>query len=152
MIKKDRNDAEESLLICSRHKQIDSFYARGKLQGNPENSTYVDNKIKIIYNSYTKSRGTPQLIKIFCRTCSSYLATYQKDGPGKLLRCYLDRIHLPKELNRRQFETFKKSEAPKLKCSTCDAVIGIPIIYKKENRPAYRMNKQKFFLKKILHK
>lgn len=77
--------------------------------------------------------------------------TYQKDGPGQLLRCYLDRIHLPKELYKRQFETFKKSEAPNLECSTCGTVIGIPMIYEKENKPAYRMNKCNSFFKKITY-
>lgn len=157
MSKRERRNTKKSLFCYLNHKKakINSLYEqettkdRRPTSSNQSNNNDIDNKIKIIYNSYTKCRGTPQLLQIFCSKCNNYIMTYQKDGPGELLRCYFDRIHLPKELNKRQFEHFKKSEAPKLECSTCDSVIGVPMIYEKEKRPAYRMNKGKSFLKKI---
>lgn len=116
-----------------------------------DNKTSIDykSKIKIINNSYTKRRGTPQLLQIYCNYCNNYIMTYQKDGPGELLRCYLDRIHLPENLNKIQFELFKQSNMPKLECDECETVVGTPMVYEPENRPAYRMLKNKSFFKKI---
>lgn len=72
-----------------------------------------------------------------------YVMTYQKDGPGELLRCYLDRIHLPIILQKRQFEYQKGSKNASLECHNCKTVVGTPIIYKPENRPAYHMVEEK---------
>lgn len=158
MLKRHRDDPQKSLFYYSNHKKAktNDLYKKENTQSTKptsnsqsNNNDIKDNTIKIIYNRYTKCRGTPQLLQIFCSKCNNYIMTYQKDGPGELLRCYLDRIHLPKELNSRQFEHFRKAKAPKLECNTCDSVIGVPMIYEKENRPAYRMNKGKSFLNKI---
>jgi hypothetical protein len=61
---------------------------------------------------------------------------YQKDGPGSLLRCYLDRIHFPKELNGKE----------NLNCAGCNRTIGTPMIYKPEQRPAFRMRHGMFYM------
>jgi hypothetical protein len=74
--------------------------------------------------------------------------SYQKDGPGPLLRCYLDRIHHPEYLENRQYSAFDKKTADQLLCNTCNALIGTPIIYEKENRPAYQMRYGSFACKK----
>ncbi|TDG94353.1 hypothetical protein CCPUN_08190 [Cardinium endosymbiont of Culicoides punctatus] len=95
--------------------------------------------LKMIYNTYTKKRGAPKLLNIFCKKCLAYVMTYQKDGPGKLLRCYLDRIRLPLDLQKRQFEYVKRGKNTSLDCKSCSTIIGTPIIYKPENRPAYHM-------------
>jgi hypothetical protein len=100
-------------------------------------------------DSYTKRRGTPVMLIITCAGCNTYLMHYQKDGPGPLLRCYLDRIHHPEDLHKRQYDEFNKKTAPKLSCSSCTTVIGSPIIYEKENRPAYHMRPGFFAHKKI---
>ncbi|WP_339043855.1 hypothetical protein [Cardinium endosymbiont of Tipula unca] len=102
-----------------------------------------DKSIKIIHNTYTKSRGAPELLDIFCKNCNIYVMTYQKDGLGELLRCYLDRIHLPENLQKRQFEYQKGRKNISLVCHNCNTVIGTPMIYKTENRPAYHMIKEK---------
>jgi hypothetical protein len=60
------------------------------------------------------------------------LADYQKDGPGELLRLYDDRIIGPVFDSR--FEMDKK-----LVCPHCGRMIGLGYIYKKENRPAWRL-------------
>ena len=55
--------------------------------------------------------------------------SYQKDGPGILKRLYLDRIIFPADL------IGKKN----LECRKCKTALGIYALYKKENRPAYRL-------------
>ncbi len=109
-------------------------------------------KFKFKNDSYTRRRGTPTMLLIFCSTCNHYIMSYQKDGPGPLLRCYLDRIHHPETLQKRQYDTFNKNESPKLECSNCNKAIGIPIIYEKENRPAYHMRPGFFSIKKLSKK
>ena len=66
---------------------------------------------------------------------------YQKDGPGKLIRCYADRIVWPVDLVKRQAQVTAASinEAVGLACASCGNVIGSPMIYEPEHRPAYRL-------------
>jgi hypothetical protein len=106
---------------------------------------------KVIFkrDSFAKSRGRPALLIISCSACNEYIMSYQKDGPGPLLRCYLDRIHYPEALKARQYLEFEKQSAPKLECEHCGIVIGNPIVYEKENRPAYHMRPSFFIHKKM---
>lgn len=108
---------------------------------NEKIKTIVDTlpKIKFKKDSYMKKRGVPALLILTCSNCKEYLISYQKDGPGPLLRCYLDRIHHPEEIKNRQNEIFNKSTASPLKCTSCDTVIGSAILYEKEDRPAYHL-------------
>jgi hypothetical protein len=66
---------------------------------------------------------------------------YQKDGPGRLLRCYADRIVWPPELVDKQTEldpaTIKR--AGSLACAACANVLANPMVYELEDRPAYRV-------------
>ena len=101
-------------------------------------------KFKFKTDSYQKKRGTPAMLKICCANCKQYLITYQKDGPGPLLRCYLDRIHHPK------IDEESKEPSANLECSSCKAVIGVPMIYEKENRSAFMM-RPGFFSKKKMY-
>lgn len=96
-------------------------------------------RFDFIINSYTKSRGTPVMLKIKCVNCHSYIMSYQKDGPGPLKRCYFDRIHHPPELASLQNQNFNKSTRVYLQCLECKEVIGTPMIYEKENRLAFSM-------------
>lgn len=98
-----------------------------------------------IYDAYTHRRGVPVMLKIQCKNCDVFVMNYQKDGPGKLLRCYLDRIHKPKSLSEKQHEPFNPRCAKFLRCVQCNSTIGVPIIYKLENRPAYKMLEGKFY-------
>lgn len=107
-------------------------------------------KIKIKNNSYTRSRGEPAMLLMLCSNCLHYIMSYQKDGPGPLIRCYLDRIHHPIHLEKRQYNAFEKKTFPKLECPNCQTVIGSPIIYEKENRPAYHLRPGFFVLRKVL--
>lgn len=100
---------------------------------------------RFIYDDYTARRGEPKMLEIKCAQCNNHVISYQKDGPGALLRCYLDRIHAPSHLRKRQYHRFDVRRSPLLNCEYCRSTIGIPMIYQLENRPAYRMLKNKFY-------
>lgn len=85
--------------------------------------------IKIKKDKYRRARGgSSKILAIYCN-CGSFLWLYQKDGPGQLKRMYLDRIM------GKDFEPLVASA----KCEKCGKVIAIPMVYKKENRPALRV-------------
>ena len=65
------------------------------------------------------------------------IAMYQKDGAGSLRRLYLDRILSPRKLAT--LENRRLDEIPKLTCPKCKEDIGVPHIYKKEKRKAFRL-------------
>jgi len=54
-----------------------------------------------------------------------------------LNRLYLDRIFYPEELKDLQLKDI--NTISNLKCKNCGAVLGIPYIYEKENRKAFRL-------------
>lgn len=83
-------------------------------------------------NRYSYSR----LLAISCENCTNLIAYYQKDGPGILKRMYLDRIYKSdySELLNKEF-----SELPQLICSKCKSHLGVPMVYKKEKRFAFRL-------------
>lgn len=77
---------------------------------------------------YKKARGGwSRILDICCEKCEQHICYYQKDGPGPLKRMYHDRMS--------DFST----QEDKLTCPKCKEVLGIGIIYAKENRPAYRL-------------
>lgn len=85
-------------------------------------------------DQFTLKRGGPAWLYISCSKCKSYVMDYQKDGPGPLLRCYLDRIHAPKSL----FKLHEKSTLPPyLMCKGCNKKLGCLAIYEKEDRWAF---------------
>ena len=86
-------------------------------------------KLKLKQDKYRKARGGhARFLAASCAKCNTQVAIYQKDGPGILKRMYRDRILQP-----------EKFAAGNLICKKCREVLGVPIIYKKENRPAYRL-------------
>jgi hypothetical protein len=97
-------------------------------------------KKKLKRDKYMGARGgTSAFYNIYCSHCRHWLLLYQKDGVGNLFRMYLDRIHAPENLVS-LFESL--GNPPKFKglsCSHCNTSIGIPMIYKKEDRPALRI-------------
>ena len=87
------------------------------------NRTFKSDKFK-------KSRGGySRWLSLSCEKCKTQLMIYQKDGPGILKRLYLDRIIHPTDL----------TEKKNLECRKCKTVLGIHMIYKKENRPAFKL-------------
>ena len=80
-------------------------------------------------DKYRKTRGGySRLLNISCEKCGENICLYQKDGPGNLRRMYLDRITKPK------VSILRKG----LSCSK-DHLLGVKVIYEKENRPAFRL-------------
>lgn len=77
------------------------------------------------------------MLEIHCRKCNTILALYQKDGPGNLRRMYLDRIISPAGLAKLQYK--KLGKIPNLRCRNCGETLGIPYIYEKERRKAFRL-------------
>ena len=80
-------------------------------------------------DKYKKARGGySRLLKISCQKCGSAVCLYQKDGSGILKRMYIDRISEPKiSLARKD-----------LSCPS-GHLLGVKIIYEKENRQAFRL-------------
>ena len=67
------------------------------------------------------------MLEISCENCGNHICYYQKDGPGILKRLYIDRI------------VGLATAKDELTCSKCKQVLGTKTLYKKENRPAYRL-------------
>ena len=85
--------------------------------------------MKFKNDKFKKSRGGySRLLQISCQKCNSIICLYQKDGPGNLRRMYIDRIMEPKVSVLRKDLTCQK-----------DHLLGVKIIYEKENRPAFRL-------------
>lgn len=98
---------------------------------------------------YARSRGgNSHFLNLYCSKCNCHLALYQKDGHGSLLRLYLDRIFAPKDLYELQFQGNSKGDLPSFKCSNCQTLIGVPMIYEPENRLAFRLIQGSFAKKK----
>lgn len=95
-------------------------------------------KTKFINDKYKKSRGGySRLLNISCAKCSKHICYYQKDGPGILKRMYLDRIYKSNKYSGSQ--DIASKNLSNLICPGCKELIGVPMIYKKESRPAFRL-------------
>lgn len=93
------------------------------------NMTNKENSMKFKNDNYKRSRGGySRLLEISCEKCGEIICRYQKDGPGNLRRMYHDRI------SDARISISNKS----LKCSQ-GHLLGVAIIYAKENRPAFRL-------------
>ncbi len=80
-------------------------------------------------DKYKKARGGySRLLQISCQKCGKQICKYQKDGPGNLRRMYVDRI------SENKVPLMGKS----LNCPE-GHLLGVKIIYEKENRPAFRL-------------
>jgi hypothetical protein len=108
---------------------------------------------KVIKHKFKKDRyanargGSSEFLDIYCGSCKTHLALYQKDGPGSLLRMYLDRIFEPQDLAKLQ-DVERKEKIPNLVCPCCHTLIAVPMVYKPENREALRLIRGTFFKKK----
>jgi ribosomal protein S27E len=102
-------------------------------------------KVKFKEDRFSERRGgTSKAFDIFCKNCGNLILIYQKDGPGPLLRCYVDRILYPKNYLHKKIKYVRQMS--KLTCNDCDTLIGIPMRYKRhgENRLAFSMIKGSF--------
>lgn len=83
--------------------------------------------------------GTSQFIDVRCRACGTFVLVYQKDGPGPLLRMYLDRIADPEALVSLMKKTTSAENIPLLVCEHCHGRLAEGMVYEKEDRLAYRV-------------
>ena len=81
---------------------------------------------------FDNRKGYSEFFDLHCSKCGTTFAVYQKDGPGDLMRAYVDRISDNPELL--DFEIDKK-----LYCKHCGRLMGLGYLYPPEQRPAYNL-------------
>lgn len=97
-------------------------------------------KYNIVKDKYTKVRGgNSKFLTISCGVCNKEMFLYQKDGHGRLLRLYLDKIKAPEKAVAEFQKIYKKNEMGTLKCPKCKTVLAVPMVYEKEDRLAFRI-------------
>ncbi len=89
--------------------------------------------------------GIARMLNIYCVACDMWILKYQKDGIGQLMRCYLNRIFAPPELEQLQRNPSVRElkDMPNLLCPNCKTVIGTPMRHADE-RLAFRLMKGKY--------
>lgn len=103
---------------------------------------FPQDKFKPKKDRFARARkGPSKFLYIACGNCEEPSMVYQKDGSGRLLRLYSDRIVWPPEVAEQQADVTASTikEAGSLACGACSNVIGTPMIYEPENRPAYKI-------------
>lgn len=99
-------------------------------------------KVFVLKNDqYRRVRGgSAAFLALSCAACNHLLAIYQKDGPGNLVRCYLNRFFFPPQLAgmHRNKSVMNESDMPNFRCQACNALIGVPMKYQ-DGRLAYRL-------------
>jgi hypothetical protein len=86
-------------------------------------------KITLIQDKFRKLKGgLARPLRISCTGCGAYVLTYQKDGIGRLLRLYFDRILV---------SAAQQQNRPLL-CPACGRTIGLPGLHH-SGRMAYRL-------------
>jgi len=97
----------------------------------------------------TKPKKGSRIFQIYCSKCGSEVCVYQKEGAGNLLRIFLNKIISPNNMVE-MFKTIKtKRDLHGLKCPSCGELIGVPMIYDKDNRLAFRLIPNKIIKKEI---
>ncbi|MCH8157691.1 MAG: hypothetical protein IID18_08080 [Nitrospinae bacterium] len=80
-------------------------------------------------------------LNLHCSQCDARVVRYRKEGSGRLVRLYLDRILESEGLKPLKHTA---SNLPPLACPGCGQAMGIPMIHRSGNRPAYRLIKGSF--------
>ena len=113
------------------------------------NFTYKEGcKVKIKKDSFFRSREkVAEMWDIKCLNCNAKVLLYQKDGRGRLHRCYLNRIFDPDSYSSLQDTVQSKKEMPLLKCQSCNETIGYPTLHW-EGRLAFLLVHGKWYYEK----
>lgn len=108
-------------------------------------------KWKIRRDRFYRKRGaTAQILVITCSRCGEYICNYQKDGNGNLHRLYLDRIlHNSSQFCFTDDSNYYDIKQLKNMICRCSHLLAVPMLYKKEQRPAYRIIKGSIHKKAI---
>ncbi|MEI6731129.1 MAG: hypothetical protein WCK90_00460 [archaeon] len=96
-------------------------------------------------DKYFRERGgTAKIINVNCMKCGNLIFVYQKDGPGWLKRCYLNRILWPEEYSKliNDKNITLPSQLKNLVC-VCGNVLGSPMQHK-DKRIAFHLIRGKF--------
>lgn len=89
-------------------------------------------------DKYKKNRGGySRLLEISCEGSGAAIGYYQKDGPGILKRMYLDRIYKSDDYSNLSNKSL--DELPQLTCKQCKRHLGVPMVFEKEKRFAFRL-------------
>jgi len=106
--------------------------------------------MKIKKDKYLRERGgNAKFIEVLCASCGKLILVYQKDGPGWLKRCYLNRIIEPAQYDLKSKDpTINEKNLGNLTCS-CGKIIGSPMRHK-DNRLAFHLIRGNFIRK--IHK
>jgi len=105
-----------------------------------KNGEIIRKRLKSINDRFKKDRGgSSEFLDLYCSSCDAYIGTYQKDGSGNLFRLYVDRLITPYKQYSGPFEGV--DDMPQLECPNpaCESEMGVPMVYTKENRLAYRI-------------
>lgn len=102
-------------------------------------------KIKIKKDKFLKKRGgNAKVINVSCSKCGNLIFIYQKDGPGWLKRCYLNRILEPEKFARLQQDlTIKEPKDLRNLVCSCGQVLGSPTKHK-DDRLAFHLIRGNF--------
>jgi hypothetical protein len=93
--------------------------------------------MKLKSDKYKKARGgASKLLDVSCAHCGNHLCFYQKDGPGLLKRMYIDRMS---DSSYEGMQNLSLKDIPQLVCPSCKRLLGVPIVYEKEQRLALRL-------------
>ncbi len=94
-------------------------------------------------------RGKAVMLDIHCSSCDTKVLWYQKDGTGSLMRCYLNRIFAPPELEKLQKNPNiqEPKDLSNLSCPSCQTVMGTPMRYS-DGRLAYKLRPGSFYKKR----
>lgn len=93
----------------------------------------MKNIFELKNDEYRRARGgTAVFLQLQCARCGNDIMIYQKDGPGSLLRCYLNRIFSPPELEKlqRSDSIRQPGDMSSLVCSKCGGILGYPMQYR----------------------
>ncbi len=97
-------------------------------------------QFKIKRDKYLAARGgTAKITRVRCAKCGKKIFLYQKDGPGWLKRCYINRIISD------SFNSSNEHDESTLKNLTCDCgeLIGTPMQHK-DGRLAFKLVRGSF--------
>ena len=98
-------------------------------------------RLEVRRDRYLRARGgTAKFLDLYCSNCNTWLLLYQKDGDGRLLRCYLNRIFAPANLEALQHDPniLKPRDMKLLLCSGCGQQVGIPTLHH-DGRLSFRL-------------
>ena len=94
-------------------------------------------------DKYLEARGgTAHMINVSCAKCGKKILFYQKDGPGWLKRCYLNRIFGIDKWEQLQHDKKTPNDLADLVCD-CGNLIGTPMMHK-DGRLAFKLIRGSF--------